>query len=110
MQKPLIILIGSLVILLALEASAASSLTFWAEGGSNVYVAAGIGLYAIVGLMFGIAKKYGGKNLTVFNALWQMGNLAVISIIGVLFFKDKLTVAQWIGMGLAFAAALCFLI
>ena len=104
------LLLGSLVVLLALEASAASVLTLWAHNDRNAFLAAGVALYALVGLVFGVAKKYSGQNLTVLNALWQVGNLGVVSLIGVLFFKDKLTPAQWVGVALAFVATGCFLV
>ena len=107
-KKKMLALIGGLVVLLALEAGAASVLNLWARGGRDWLLASGVGLYALVGLVFGFAKKYGGENLTVFNALWQVGNLSLVTLIGVLAFKDRLTPAQWVGVALAFAAAICF--
>ena len=97
--------------LLALEATAESSLKAWAssrKGDKWWGIVVGIGLYALVGLVFGLALKFGNSNLVTLNALWQASNLCVVTLIGVVFFHERLSVAQWVGVVLALAASICF--
>lgn len=108
MPREIYVTVGALVGLLALEAGAESLLTLWSRAPRAALLTAGVALYACVGLVFAAAKRYSGRNLTVLNALWQMGNLSVVTLIGVLAFGDALTVAQWVGICLALAASVCF--
>ena len=61
-------------------------------------------LYALLPIIF-IGLFSSGKNLTLSNTIWQIANLAVVALVGMIFFNDKLTRMQWIGFALAIVAA-----
>mgnify|MGYP001301661135 CR=1 FL=1 len=61
-------------------------------------------LYAIIPVfLIGLFKR--DKTLTAANTLWQISNLVLVAVIGVMFFGDKLSRTQWIGFALAIVAA-----
>ena len=63
-------------------------------------IAIGITLYALVGviLYFLLVKQ---KQLIVVNTLWQVLNVIFITLIGLFYFKEKLSVYQIIALILA---------
>jgi len=98
-------------VLLALEAGAEWLLTLWSRHATSVLpLLGGVGLYALVGLVFALLLKWGNGNLAATNALWQASNIAVVTLVGVLAFGDSLSAVEWIGVALAFLAALCFVV
>ena len=103
--------LGGVAVLLALEAGAETLLTLWSKGDKRAWaLAAGIGLYALVGLAFALALRLGGGSLAVVNALWQVANIVVVTLIGVFFMRNKLSHIEWLGILLALAAAVCFVV
>lgn len=101
--------IGGVALLLALESGAEALLKTSAQNKRALSLLGGVGLYAVVGLAFGMLLRV-NSNLTLMNALWQTGNLVVVTLIGVLVFGESLTVVQWIGVALAILASICFVI
>ena len=97
-------------ILLALETGAETALKVSSDNKSLLPLLGGVALYAAVGLVFGLALRWGGGKLTIVNALWQTANLCVVTLVGVIAFKETLNPVQWIGIVLAILASVCFLI
>jgi multidrug transporter EmrE-like cation transporter len=63
----------------------------------------GMIFYAIVGFVYSrvlYSLRKNSKSLNVANSLWNAGIQISIAIIGVLFFKEKMTLKNWIGNGL----------
>ena len=96
--------------LLALEVGAETLLAIWARTPSRAWAAAiGVGMYALVGLVFGLLMHWRG-DLATTNALWQAGNVCLVTLVGVLFFKDRPKPVEWVGVSLAALATICFVI
>lgn len=99
--------IGLLILLIVVEIIGETSLTK-ASKISNInnnhpkyfLIAIGITLYALVGviLYFLLVKQ---KQLIVVNTLWQVLNVIFITLIGLFYFKEKLSVYQIIALILA---------
>ena len=99
--------IGLLILLIVVEIIGETSLTK-ASKLSNInnnhpkyfLIAIGITLYALVGviLYFLLVKQ---KQLIVVNTLWQVLNVIFITLIGLFYFKEKLSVYQIIALILA---------
>ena len=102
-----LIVIGLLILLVVVEIIGETSLTK-ASKLSNItnnypkyfFIALGITLYALVGviLYFLLVKQ---KQLIVVNTLWQVLNVIFITLIGLFYFKEKLSVYQIIALILA---------
>ena len=69
------------------------------------YVIAGVLSYAVAAAMYyNIAKK---TPLLVINTFWHMTIFTVMTLMGVFYFKNKITVARGVGLLFAFAAIIC---
>ena len=56
--------------------------------------------YAIVGFVYSrILNQFrkSERGLNIANSLWNIGNQICIALVGVLFFKEKLTAINWVG-------------
>lgn len=56
--------------------------------------------YAIVGFVYSrILNQFrkSERGLNIANGLWNIGNQICIALVGVLFFKEKLTAINWAG-------------
>lgn len=63
----------------------------------------GIIFYAIVGFVYSrilYSLRKNSKSLNVANSLWNAGIQICIALVGVLFFKEKMSLKNWIGNGL----------
>ena len=57
----------------------------------------GILVYGLVAFFF-YMYLFHVKNLAIANAIWNGGNMILITLVSVLFFHDKLTMIQYIGL------------
>ena len=94
------LLIALICILGVTEIFADISLMEWASKQrlSNVHwgLLVGIGIYALVGLLYGISLIYG--KLSVANTLWQVFSIVIVFGIGIVAYNEAPTIGQWIGV------------
>lgn len=57
----------------------------------------GILLYGLVAFFF-YMYLFHVKNLAIANAIWNGGNMILITLVSVLFFHERLTMIQYIGL------------
>ena len=63
----------------------------------NAHLYLGIFFYGLVAIFFYL-YLFHVKNLAIANAIWNGGNMILITLVSVLFFHDKLTMIQYIGL------------
>ena len=68
--------------------------------------AAGVLIYVLVAVVFGVALRSDDAGLAVINTVWQATNIAAIFVISVLFLKETPKWWDYVGAGLAFSGAL----
>ena len=61
------------------------------------YLFLGILVYGLVAFFF-YMYLFHVKNLAIANAIWNGGNMILITLVSVLFFHDRLTMIQYIGL------------
>ena len=93
------------IILMVLELTAVNFIKLWSSKGWNWYLALGIISYTLVGIVFAHVL-YISSDMTVVNSLWQVLNIILVTAIGILFYKEKVTVQQKIGVFLAITSTL----
>lgn len=100
-----------LLTLLACETSAQTLLNSSIPGkchyikflSENQCLILGMIFYAIVGFVYSrvlYSLRKNDKGLNVANSLWNAGIQICIALVGVFFFKEKMTFKNWIGNGL----------
>ena len=57
---------------------------------------AGILIYALVGLLYGVSLVYG--KLSIANTIWQIMSIVIVFWIGVYMYNERPTLGQWIGV------------
>tara|TARA_B100000686_G_C16623429_1_gene880481 strand:+ start:390 stop:728 length:339 start_codon:yes stop_codon:yes gene_type:complete len=87
-----------LIMLVIVEAAAMSTIEYGANNGSNVYII-GILLYILVGYI--LYKLLLTNQLATTNAKWNILSIIIVSSIGILYFKEKLTIYEKYGLGFA---------
>ena len=90
-----------LVVILA-ETAAQYFLEKMADKKSKLYLMIGLALYIVVGFTY-YKMLVAGSKLAVANALWNAGTSVLVAVVGYLFFKQKLTKEQILGLGLVIA-------
>lgn len=60
-----------------------------------------LGIMAILG---GLISRHG--NITVVNAVWQVMNVIIVTILGVVIFKEEISVKEGVALLFAFLAVL----
>ena len=63
----------------------------------NAHLYLGIFFYSLVAIFFYL-YLFHVKNLAIANAIWNGGNMILITLVSVLFFHDKLSMVQYIGL------------
>lgn len=61
------------------------------------YLFLGILVYGLVAFFF-YMYLFHVKNLAIANAIWNGGNMILITLVSVLFFHERLTMIQYIGL------------
>lgn len=99
--------ISLLIILVLLEILSVSSLKYWSVKKNNTFLYLGILGYLSVGFLFAYILKT-HSNMTIINALWQVLNIILVSTVGILIYKEKITNLQYIGILFAIIATTIF--
>lgn len=87
-----------LLILVIVEATAMSTIEYGANNGSNIYIF-GILLYLLVGYI--LYRILINSNLAMTNAKWNVLSIILVTSIGILYFKEKLSISEKFGLGFA---------
>lgn len=106
-----LLLISFICILSVVEIFADLSLMEWASKfrSKNQHwgLIMGIGIYALVGLLYGISLIYG--KLSVANTVWQVLSILIVFFIGVYVYSESPTVGQWVGVVIIIVGLMCVL-
>ncbi len=57
-----------------------------------------------------LMRALNGRKLSIINAVWQILGLIIITVLGIIIFKDKLNVYQWVGLTLTIISLLLILV
>jgi multidrug transporter EmrE-like cation transporter len=98
-------------VLLTLESLAVVFLKQWAvnKKSAKITLVVGVSLYAILAIVLAYILKMFPSEMVVINTLWQTINIIVITLIGVIVYKEPISKIQKLGIILAVVASLCFL-
>lgn len=94
-----------IVILVTIELLAVTSLKYWSTTKNNIFLFLGLFGYLVVGALFAYIL-YIHSGVTVVNSLWQVMNIILISALGLLIFKEHITLKQMVGIGLAIVSTI----
>lgn len=93
------------VIVVVAEIVAIWLLTEWSKKNKIYYIILGILSYIAVAIFFALLMKdIKGDKLAIINAIWQVIGLIAVTLLGIVLFKEKLHLFQWIGIGLTIIA------
>ncbi len=87
-----------LIILLVaiLEAFAQSSIYYANVSNNNLYFILGILFY--IGVSFAVYTAYNYKGVGMVNAIWSAIDIVLLLIVGVVLFKEQISVQEYIGI------------
>lgn len=105
-------MIGLVIIVGVVEIFADIALKEWAISTKTVPkhhwgLIAGIGIYAVVGLLYGLSLLFG--KLSIANTLWQVFSIVIVFGIGIYLYGEMPTIGQWIGLGIILLGLTCML-
>ena len=106
MDKATWAIIALVLLCVVLEIIGEITLKWWTINSTWYYLLGGILSYILIAIVYGYALKQG--SLIVANGLWQIFALVIISIIGVVMFRESLTLGQWFGLTLALVGMVVF--
>jgi multidrug transporter EmrE-like cation transporter len=86
-----------LAFLIIAETSAQYFLQKYIKIPNSIYFIVGIALYAVVGAIYYVLLNT-GKHLALANSLWNAGTEISVALLGFIFFKQKLTHRQIVGL------------
>jgi multidrug transporter EmrE-like cation transporter len=89
-----------IVILVIVEILTVTSIKQWSIHKNNLFIVLGLLGYLAVGCIFAYIL-YTHSEMTIVNSLWQILNIILITGLGLLVYKEKLTIKQYIGVFLA---------
>jgi len=92
-----------LIILIIVETISMSFLAYDKKKYRGIYII-GIFGYALVAFIF--YKILQNKSITGANAVWNIGSIIIVTIVGIVFFKTKLDKYQYLGLLLAIISVL----
>jgi multidrug transporter EmrE-like cation transporter len=92
-----------IIILVTIELLSVTSLKYWSTTKNNLFLYLGLLGYLLVGAIFAYIL-YIHSQMTVVNSLWQVLNVILVSAVGLLIFKEKITPKQMVGVVLAIMA------
>jgi len=87
-----------LILLVIVEAMAMSTIEYGANNKSKVYII-GILLYLLVGYILYLVLIT--SNLAMTNAKWNVLSIILVTSIGILYFKETLSLTEKFGLGFA---------
>jgi small multidrug resistance pump len=93
-----------LIIIIIVESLSLALLAAGVKYSNNIYILGILG-YALVAFIFYLILKT-KKPLTKANTLWNIGSIVLITLIGLIIFKEKIDIYQSIGLLLAFISIL----
>ena len=101
-MSPIVSLIGILVLISLLECVGQSCLLTYHKNPSKwLLFLTGVLFYGIVCLLLVLSYKY--KGMGIINVLWSGISVLVIVSVGMLFFHEKITPMDWVGVLLVLA-------
>ena len=74
----------------------------------SVQLSLGILGYVAVAFLFYLFLKYFKGSFAFANAIWQIGNIILITLISMFLFNTKLNFVQWIGFSLLIIGLILF--
>ena len=97
-----------IIIFVIIELLTVTILKQWSQNrNKKAYLFLGLFGYFILGCLFAYIL-YLDNNLTIHNALWQILNIILISILGIFIYKEKLNKIQIFGLFLAIITVIIF--
>lgn len=95
---------GAILLLLVIAAETAAQyfLEKTADNKRKFFLMIGLALYIVVGYVYYLMLIRGEK-LAIANALWNAGTSIAVAVIGYVFFAQKLSKEQMLGLGLIIA-------
>ena len=87
-----------LILLVIVEALAMSTIEYSANNKNNYYII-GILLYILVGYI--LYKLLITDGLAATNAKWNIMSIIIVTSIGILYFKEQISITEKYGLGLA---------
>lgn len=91
------------VILVTVELLTVTSLKQWSVTKNHTFLALGLLGYLVVGAIFAYILNIHSE-ITVVNSLWQVMNIILVSAVGLLLYKEKLSTIQYVGVVFAVIA------
>ena len=89
-----------IVILVIIELLTVASIKQWSISKKNLFLVFGLFGYLVVGCIFAYIL-HTHSDMTIVNSLWQILNIILVSALGLVVYKEKLTTRQYIGVFLA---------
>ena len=95
--------------LLLLEVAAETAIKEWTVSRRAFFLAGGVAAYVLVAfaLAYSLLRV---PQLSIVNAVWQTSNLVILSVLGVLVYKEKLSERQKLGIALAVIASVLLMV
>ena len=87
-------------ILVTTELLTVSSIKYWTTTKNNIFLYLGLLGYLVVGGIFAYILYIHSK-MTIINSLWQVFNIILVSVIGLMIYKEKINAWQTFGVALA---------
>jgi multidrug transporter EmrE-like cation transporter len=91
-----------LILFIAVLETIAMSIIEDSANKNNKYYIFGIILYTIIAYLLYNILKIG--DIAITNALWNTTTVILVSLVGILYFEEKFTTYQYIGLGFAILA------
>jgi len=87
-----------LFILIIIEVISTNFIQSYINNKNIIYIISGCSGYLIVGILFYYYLLYYKGSLAIGNILWQVCNVLLVTLLSVLYYKEKLSYKQIIGI------------
>lgn len=104
MLNPKYVFYALILIAVALEIFADILFKKWSIGSRTAFLAVGLAIYFIGTVFWAYSLKY--EQLSTAIVIFTVLNLVIISLVGVLYFGEKLSLANKIGIGLGIVSVI----